>query len=89
MLDIDVSNIFNILLSLFEKLSENKNVVSAYNQLAFSMLLEHLLNSNPRLLLTMLPAEQLNTFKSLINIVRNWFDFYIARIILYINTSLI
>ncbi|CAJ0883074.1 7111_t:CDS:10, partial [Entrophospora sp. SA101] len=70
MLEMDVSNIFNILLDLFEKLSENKNVVSAYNQLAFSMLLEHLLNSNPRLLLTMLPAERLNTFKSLINIVK-------------------
>nr|CAG8463916.1 13478_t:CDS:10 [Entrophospora candida] len=70
MLEMDVSNIFNILLDLFEKLSENKNVVSAYNQLAFSMLLEHLLNSNPRLLLTMLPAERFNTFKSLINIVK-------------------
>ncbi|CAG8722845.1 21144_t:CDS:10, partial [Racocetra persica] len=69
MMDIDIENIFNIILGLYEKLSTNGQVANIYGHVYFTTLIERLLNSNPHIL-TKHISEKLNVLRSLINIVK-------------------
>ncbi|GBC05850.1 hypothetical protein RclHR1_06470013, partial [Rhizophagus clarus] len=66
---IDVNNIFNQLLNIYEKYS-TKEVINAYRNAPFAMLVERILNSDSHFILNLLP-ERLNTFKSLIGIIKS------------------
>lgn len=67
---IDVNDIFSQLLNIYEKYS-TKEVINAYHNAPFAMLVERILNSDSHFILDLSP-ERLNTFKSLIGIVRHY-----------------
>ncbi|PKY49535.1 hypothetical protein RhiirA4_405561 [Rhizophagus irregularis] len=65
---IDVNDIFSQLLNIYEKYS-TKEVINAYHNAPFAMLVERILNSDSHFILDLSP-ERLNTFKSLIGIIK-------------------
>jgi hypothetical protein len=73
---IDVTDTFNQLLNIYEKYT-TKEVINAYRNVPFAMLIERILNSDSHFILNLSP-ERLNTFKSLIGIVRHYpsFDYF-------------